>query len=138
MEERTLVIIKPDGVERNLTGHLLKEFERNDLRISRLKMMQADMELARKHYAELADKPFFNKLLDYITRGPLVVCVIDGEEAVHRVRELVGDTDPKVARPNTIRTLYGKDKTENTIHASDSVESAEREMMLWFGELYEK
>lgn len=138
MEERTLVIIKPDGVERNLTGHLLKEFERNDLRISRLKMMQADMELARKHYAELADKPFFNKLLDYITRGPLVVCVIDGEEAVHRVRELVGDTDPKIARPNTIRTLYGKDKTENTIHASDSVESAEREMMLWFGELYEK
>ncbi|WP_368646376.1 nucleoside-diphosphate kinase [Alkalibacterium putridalgicola] len=138
MEERTLVIIKPDGVERNLTGHLLKEFERNDLRISRLKMMQADMELARKHYAELADKPFFNKLLDYITRGPLVVCVIDGEDAVHRVRELVGDTDPKVARPNTIRTLYGKDKTENTIHASDSVESAEREMMLWFGELYEK
>ena len=137
MEERTLVIIKPDGVERNLTGHLLKEFERNNLRITRLKMMQADIELARKHYAELADRPFFDELLKYITRGPLVVCVIDGEDAVSRVRELVGDTDPKTARPNTIRTLYGKDKTENTVHASDSVESAEREMLLWFGELYD-
>jgi len=138
MEERTLVIIKPDGVERNLTGHLLKEFERNHLRISRLKMMQADATLARKHYADLIDRPFFNELLDYITRGPLVVCVIDGEDAVKRVRELVGDTDPKVARPNTIRTLYGKDKTENTVHASDSVESAEREMTLWFSELYDE
>lgn len=136
MIERTLVIIKPDGVERNLTGHLLKEFERNGLRISKLKMMQADMSLAKEHYAELSDKPFFNKLLDYITRGPLVVCVIDGEDAVSRVRELVGDTDPKMARINTLRTLYGKDKTENTVHASDSIESAEREIGLWFNEVY--
>lgn len=136
MEERTLVIIKPDGVERNLTGHLLSEFERNNLRISNLKMMKADLELARKHYANLSEKPFFDEVLSYITRGPLIVCVIEGEHAVERVRDLVGDTDPKKARVNTLRTLYGKDKTENTVHASDSVESAEREIDLWFNTVY--
>ena len=136
MEERTLVIIKPDGVERNLTGHLLKEFERNDLRISHLKTIQPETARVRKHYAELSDMPFFNDLLTYFTRGPVVVFLADGENAVNRVRELVGVTDPKAARPNTLRRLYGIDKSENTIHTSDSIESAERETKLWFPELF--
>lgn len=134
MKEKTLVLIKPDAVEKRLIGAILFELERNGLDVLRMKMTKATPALAEQHYAELADKPYFPKIIDYITRGPLVALIIEGENAIQRVRDLAGTTDPAEAKDNTIRSLYGKDKTENTIHASDSVESAEREMMLWLGE----
>lgn len=137
MKEKTLVLIKPDAVEKRLIGAILFELERNGLNILHMKMMKATPALAEQHYAELADKPFFPKIIDYITRGPLVALIIEGENAIQRVRDLAGTTDPAESKDNTIRALYGKDKTENTFHASDSIESAEREMKLWFGEVYD-
>lgn len=132
MQEKTLMLIKPDAVERNLTGAIINECERNDLSVGQLKMITASKSLVEKHYAELADKPFFPNLLDYITRGPLVAVILEGENAITRVRDLVGCTNPKEAKDNTLRALYGKDITENSVHASDSLESAEKEIALWF------
>lgn len=132
MQERTLVLIKPDAVERNIMGKILNELERNEMTIYEMKFMTASKSTAEAHYANLVDRPFFHEVIDYITRGPLVALIIEGENAVERVRELVGETDPKKAAPHTLRALYGKDKTENSVHASDSKESAEREIALWF------
>lgn len=130
--EQTLVIIKPDGVERNLIGSILNEYERNGLVIKNIKMLVADEELAKEHYDEHVDKPFFNDLVDYITSGPSCVLIIEGENAIERVRKINGATNPKEAQDNTIRALYGLELSKNTVHASDSQKSAKREISIWF------
>lgn len=132
MVERTLVLIKPDAVERNLIGSILSEYERNNLKIMELKLMHVSTEFAQRHYAEHEGKPFFDDLVAYLTRSPLVALILEGENAVQRVRALNGKTNPQESGDNTIRSLYGVSLSENTVHASDSPESAEREIALWF------
>lgn len=130
--EKTLVIIKPDGVERNLIGRILTEYERNGLKIEDLKLVTASQEIAAKHYAEHEGKAFYNDLVDYITSGPSVVFTVVGDRAIERVRKINGATNPEEADDNTIRSLYGVSLEKNTVHASDSVESAAREISIWF------
>lgn len=132
MTEKTLVLLKPDAVERNLIGNILTEYERNDLKVTDMKLLQASSEMAEEHYAEHKGKPFFNRLVSYLTRSPLVALVLEGEDVVNRVRTLNGTTDPEESGDNTIRALYGLSLSENTVHASDSTESAARERSIWF------
>lgn len=134
MIEKTLVLLKPDAVERNLIGSILVEYERNGLKISEMKLIKASTQLAEQHYAEHTGKPFFDRLVAYLTRSPLVALVLEGENAITRVRTLNGTTDPTDSPDNTIRALYGLSMSENTVHASDSIESAERERVIWFGQ----
>lgn len=134
MAEKTLVLLKPDAVERNLIGSILIEYERNGLKIVEMKLMKASTTLAKQHYAEHVRKPFFERLVAYLTRSPLVALVLEGENAIARVRTLNGATDPAESPDNTIRALYGVSMSENTVHASDSIESAEREIAIWFDE----
>lgn len=136
MTEKTLVLIKPDAVERNLIGRILVEYERNDLKVLDMKLMKASIDLAEKHYAEHNGKPFFNRLVTYLTRSPIVALVLEGENAISRVRALNGTTDPETSKDNTIRALYGLSLSENTVHASDSKESADRERSIWFAKNY--
>ena len=133
MIEKTLVLIKPDAVERNLIGRILVEYERNGLTVLEMKLMKASPTLAEQHYAEHEGKPFFDRLVAYLTRSPLVALVLEGENAISRVRALNGTTDPADSQDNTIRALYGKSMSENTVHASDSTESSKRERAIWFG-----
>lgn len=133
MTEKTLVLLKPDAVERNLIGHILVEYESNGLNVLEMKLMKASSTLAEQHYIEHKGKPFFDRLVAYLTRSPLVALVLEGENAISRVRALNGTTDPADSQDNTIRALYGKSMSENTVHASDSTESAERERAIWFG-----
>lgn len=130
--ERTFVMIKPDGVQRGLVGEVIRRLERKGLKIVAMKMMKVSEELATKHYAEHKEKPFFKSLLEYITSGPVVAMVVEGKNAVKVVRTLVGATNPVEASPGTIRGDYGMDIGRNVIHASDSLESAEREVSLFF------
>lgn len=132
MTEQTLVLIKPDAVERNLIGKILSEYERNGLKIVEMKLLNATTEIAKKHYAEHIEKPFFNDLVEYITSGPLVALILEGEDAIRRVRALNGATNPTDASDNTIRALYGISLSNNTVHASDSPESAVKEIAIWF------
>lgn len=130
--ERSLIIVKPDGVLRGLTGTLLSRMEGLGLRLTALKMLHMSMALAEEHYAPHRDKPFFNSLVAYITSSPVVAAVFEGEDAVGRIREAIGPTDPKKAPLHTIRGDFGLDIERNTVHASDSVETAERELALFF------
>ena len=130
--DRSLVIIKPDGVLRGLTGVLLSRLESLGLRITALKMIHMSRALAEEHYAPHRDKPFFNSLVAYITSSPVVVAIFEGDDAVARIRETIGPTNPAVASPYTIRGEFGVDIERNTIHASDSVETAAREVALFF------
>ena len=132
-EESTLLIIKPDAVRRGLVGEILSRVERKGLRIDDLKLMRIDRELAGRHYAEHAEKPFFGELVDFITGGPVVVAKVSGREAVTVLRTLMGATDPVKSALGTIRGDYGILVTENLVHGSDSPESAERELTLFFG-----
>ena len=132
MEEQSLVLLKPDAVERNIIGKILDEYERNELRIIEMKMVSVSEKIANEHYAEHIGKPFFEDLVSYITSGPIVALIIEGKNAVSRVRAINGTTDPKEAADNTIRALYGLSLSRNTVHASDSVESAKREINIWF------
>jgi len=132
--ERTLVLIKPDAVQRGLAGEILSRLERRGLRIVALKMMQVDEALAHQHYAEHRDKPFFGELVRFITSAPLIACVVEGPQAVEVVRQTMGATDPKKAAPGTIRGDLGLDITHNLIHGSDSQETARREIALFFRE----
>ena len=131
--QETLVIAKPDAVRRRLVGEILRRIEDRGLRITGLRMMRIDRDLADRHYEEHRDKPFFGELVEFITSGPVVVARIEGEDAVAAVRELMGPTDPKDAPPGTIRGDYGEVITENIVHGSDSPESAKRELDLFFG-----
>lgn len=132
MIEKTLVLIKPDAVERNLIGNILVEYERNGLKVLDMKLIHATAELAEQHYAEHKGKPFFNRLVSYLTRSPLVALVLEGENVISRVRTLNGTTDPETSQDNTIRALYALSMSENTVHASDSKQSADRERTIWF------
>ena len=132
--ERTFVMLKPDALQRNLIGELLARFDRCGLKLVAMKFMQISNELAAKHYAEHVGKPFYEKLVTYITSGPVVPMVFEGTNAVDFVRKLVGSTDPQQAAPGTIRADYGQEIGRNIIHASDSKASAEREIALFFSD----
>ena len=133
-EERTFVAIKPDGVKRGLIGKILERFENKGFKIVAMKLLQVTPEIAAKHYEEHYGKPFYNRLVHYITSGPIVAMVIEGYEAVESVRHMVGATSPLKADMGTIRADFAQVKEYNIVHGSDSVESAEREIALWFPE----
>ncbi len=132
---RTLILIKPDAFERNLTGEVLGRFERKGLKITALKLLTADEAIANEHYAEHTDKPFFGELVSFITGGPLVAAVLEGVESVKAARQLIGATNPIEAETGSIRGDFGTEVTFNLVHGSDSDESAEREIGIWFPEL---
>jgi nucleoside-diphosphate kinase len=129
---RTLILIKPDAFERGLTGEVLARFERKGLRITALRLLEADVEIANVHYAEHTDKPFFSELVEFITRGPLVAAILEGDHAVVAARQVIGATNPIDAAPGSIRGDFGLEVTFNMVHGSDSDESAEREIAIWF------
>jgi nucleoside-diphosphate kinase len=131
-EESTLLIVKPDAVRRGLVGEILRRVEVKGLRIDEVHSMRIDSALAEEHYAEHREKPFFNELVGFITSGDVVVARLVGEQAVSVLRTLIGPTDPAQAPPGTIRGDYGTLITENLVHGSDSPESAERELKLFF------
>ncbi len=135
MVEKSMVLIKPDGVEREIIGNIISVYEDNALKIANLKLMQASREIAEKHYSQHKDKPFFEELIAFITRSPLVAIILEGEDAVNRIRAINGATNPDEAEEGTIRHRYGRSKTENVVHASDSPEKAKEEIALWFSEL---
>lgn len=130
--ESTLLIVKPDGVRRCLVGDVLRRAEAKGLRIAELRMMTIDRALAEEHYGEHREKPFFGELVGFITSGPVVVARLEGERAIEVWRTLMGPTDPASAPPGTIRGDHGLIITENIVHGSDSAESAERELKLFF------
>ncbi len=132
---RTLILIKPDAFSRDLTGEVLARFERKGLQIKALKLLTADEAIAHAHYAEHRDKPFFGELVDFITGGLLVAAVLEGSEAVPAARQLIGSTNPVEAAPGSIRGDFALEVTTNMVHGSDSDESAEREIGIWFPEL---
>ncbi len=132
--ERTLVIVKPDGVQRGLIGPIITCLERRGLRIVAMKMMQIDEALARRHYAEHEGKPFYPGLISFITSAPVVVMVLEGPDAIEITRATMGATNPAQALPGTIRADYGLDSRRNLIHGSDGPESAQREIALYFTE----
>ena len=130
--ERTLVLAKPDAVQRGLAGTVLSRLEARGLKIVALRMLRMDVDLARRHYAAHEGKPFFPGLVDFITSGPIIAAVFEGRNAVEVVRQTMGATDPAKAAPGTIRGDLALDTGRNLIHGSDSVESAEREIALFF------
>ncbi|NDA79543.1 MAG: nucleoside-diphosphate kinase [Actinobacteria bacterium] len=135
--ERTLVLIKPDGVRRNLIGEVIARIERKGYLIADLRMLHADRALLEKHYAEHAGKPFYEPLLEFMLSGPIVALIAEGNRVIEGFRSLAGTTDPTTAAPGTIRGDLARDQgtkvVQNIVHGSDSVESAEREIALFFG-----
>jgi nucleoside-diphosphate kinase len=132
---QTLILVKPDAFERGLTGEIIARFERKGLRLAALKQMSVGRELAEQHYGEHKEKPFFGELIEFITRGPLVAMVLEGEEAVPAARQVIGATNPIEAAPGSIRGDYAIEVTFNLVHGSDSDETASREIALFFPEL---
>ncbi|KUJ98311.1 MAG: Nucleoside diphosphate kinase [Thermodesulfobacterium sp. 37_54] len=132
--ERTLVMIKPDGVQRNLIGKVISIFEEKGLRVVALKKVKLSKEQAKQFYVVHKERPFFESLTDYMSSGPVVAMVLEGEQAIKRVREIMGATDPKEAQEGTIRKLFAIDKEKNTVHGSDSPESAAKEIPFFFSE----
>jgi nucleoside-diphosphate kinase len=130
--ERTLIIVKPDGVERGLIGEVLRRFEQRGLTVAGLKLIRISPELAARHYAEHQGKPFYPGLISFITSGPVVVGVVEGPGAVSIVRTMMGATNPANAAPGTIRGDFAVNMSYNVIHGSDGVEAAEREIGLYF------
>jgi len=132
--ERTFVMIKPDGVQRRLIGKVIERLEQSGLKIVAMKFLHVSKELAEKHYEVHKGKPFYDGLIKYITSGPVVAMVIEGMNAIERIRNLVGVTDPQKAMPGTIRGDFAQHIGRNIIHASDAKETAEKEIKLWFSE----
>jgi len=130
--QKTLVLVKPDGVQRGLAGEIISRIERKNLKIVALRMLRMDEHMAKQHYAVHAGKPFFPDLVKFITSGPLVALLVEGERAIEVMRLMMGDTDPIKASPGTIRGDYGLDIGQNLIHGSDSQENASREIELFF------
>lgn len=136
MSERTLVLVKPDGVSRGLVGEVIARIERKGLTLAALELRTVPRDLAEQHYAEHADKPFFGSLLEFITSGAVLAAVVEGERAVAAFRQLAGGTDPvDKATPGSIRGDFALETQFNLVHGSDSVDSAKREIALWFPEL---
>ena len=130
--QRTLIILKPDCIQRRLAGEVLRRFEAKGLRLVALKLIKVDRALGETHYGEHAGRPFFGGLIDFITGGPVVVGVLEGNEAIAVVRSMLGATNGTAAAPGTIRGDYSISKQNNLVHGSDSPESAAREIALWF------
>lgn len=135
MSERTLVLVKPDGVRRGLVGEVLSRIERKGLRIVAMDLRALDRDAAQAHYTEHAEKPFYGSLVDFITSSPLVALVVEGPRAIEAFRALAGATDPVRAAPGTIRGDYALEVQENIVHGSDSPDSAEREIKIFFPDL---
>jgi nucleoside-diphosphate kinase len=131
--ERTLFIVKPDAVERNLIGKILAHVEERGFRLVEARLARLTREQCQEFYQEHAGKPFFGDLVGYMTSGPVMLTCLEREGAVTTLREVVGATDPALAAPGTVRKLYGQSKQRNSVHASDSVASGEREVRLFFG-----
>jgi nucleoside-diphosphate kinase len=135
--ERTLVLIKPDGVRRNLIGEVIARIERKGYSISNIRLLNADRALLEKHYAEHVGKPFYEPLVEFMLSGPIVALIAEGNRVIEGFRSLAGATDPTVAAPGTIRGDLARDQgtkvVQNIVHGSDSIESAEREIALFFG-----
>lgn len=131
--EHTFIMVKPDGVARGLVGEVIARFERKGLKLERIRRLEIDEALARRHYAEHVEKPFFPDLLAFITSGPVVAMEWSGESAISVARTLMGATDPKKAAPGTIRGDLALAVTENIVHGSDSPDSAHRELAIFFG-----
>jgi nucleoside-diphosphate kinase len=130
--ERTLILIKPDGVQRQLVGRILDRYEERGLKLVGLKLVHIDRDLAERHYASHREKPFFAGLVDFIVSGPLVAVAVDGPNAIGVVRAINGATRPHEAAPGTIRGDYALETAQNIVHASDSPEAAASELALWF------
>ncbi len=130
--EKTLVIIKPDGIERGLIGEIISRYEKKGLKITDCKMVRADEETLEKHYEEHKEKSFYKELISYMTRGKVLVLIVEGENAIQIVRKLNGKTNHLEAEAGTIRGDFANSVTENLVHASDSKESVEREISIWF------
>jgi nucleoside-diphosphate kinase len=130
--ERSLVLIKPDAMERGLGGTIIGRLQQQGLRLRALKMLHVDEDLAKRHYAIHKDKPFFNDLVEYITSMPIIACVFEGEEAIEKIRRIMGATDPAKAETGTVRADFGLDIQKNATHASDSEENARKEIELFF------
>jgi nucleoside-diphosphate kinase len=130
--ERTLVLIKPDAMQRRLAGEILRRFESRGLEIRAAKLLQVDRELAERHYAEHREKPFFSELVSFITSAPTLALVLEGEGAISTVRTTMGATNPPDAAPGSIRGDLALSMPDNLVHGSDSTESSQREIGLWF------
>lgn len=136
--EKTLVLIKPDGVQRNLIGEIISIYEKKSLAITALKMIKPSREMAEKHYYEHVGREYFEELIGYITEDRIVAIVLEGENSIEVVRKINGDKNPLKSELGSIRGTYTIDKTKNLVHASDSVESAIREIRIWFPEFVEE
>ena len=132
--QRTLVLVKPDGVQRGLAGEIISRLERKGLKITALKMLQMDRALAERHYDVHRDKPFFSSLVEFITSSPVIAAVVEGKEAIEVVRRMMGETDPLKSAPGTIRGDFGLELEQNLIHGSDSEENAQKEIANFFSE----
>ena len=132
--ERTFVMVKPDGVQRNLVGEVIKRFESKGFTLVGLKLISVSRELAEKHYDVHKERPFFNRLVEFIISSPVVAMVWEGQGVVSSARKIIGGTNPLEAEPGTIRGDYGIDIGRNLIHGSDAIETATREISLWFKE----
>ncbi|MFL0197444.1 nucleoside-diphosphate kinase [Clostridium sp. WILCCON 0269] len=130
--EKTLVLIKPDAMERKLMGEIISIYEKKGLHIAALKLIKPSIEVAKKHYSGHKSKPFFQELIDFITRGEICALIIEADNAIELVRKINGATDPLDAEAGTIRGQFGISKSENAVHSSDSLESAKREIEIWF------
>jgi nucleoside-diphosphate kinase len=131
--EKTLVLIKPDAMQRQLAGEILARLERRGLAVREAKLVTVDRELAERHYAEHAEKPFFGELVEFITSGPTLALVLEGEGGIAVVRRTMGATNPADSEPGSIRGDLALSMPDNLVHGSDSTESAQREIDLWFG-----
>lgn len=133
--EKTLVLVKPDGVKKHICGEVISRFERKGLALHAIKLIEVSMELAKRHYGEHEGKPFFQGLIDFITSGKVLAMVVEGENAIAAVRQINGATDPLKAVPGSIRGDFATSIDENIVHASNAPETAAREIGLWFPEL---
>jgi nucleoside-diphosphate kinase len=134
ISERTLVIIKPDAVQREIVGEIIRRFEQNNIKPLYIRMLSLDRETAGVFYAEHQGKPFFEELVEYMTSGTIVVMMMEGEDCIARVRTILGNTDPAKAEKGTIRKDFGISKGKNSVHASDSSAAAKRELEIFFGD----
>ncbi len=133
--ERTLILVKPDAFARNLSGEIIARFERKGLRLAAMQQMTISRQLAGQHYAEHEGKPFYGELVDFITSGPLVAMVLEGEHAIAAARQVIGATNPLEAATGSIRGDYALEVGQNMVHGSDAPESSAREVALFFGDL---
>ncbi|MGA1873064.1 MAG: nucleoside-diphosphate kinase [Thermoplasmatota archaeon] len=137
MRERTFFMIKPDGVHRGLVGEIVRRLETKGYKISAMKMLRLSQEKAREHYGEHLGKPFFEDLVEFITSGPVVAMIVEGEDSIEGIRKMMGMTDPKSSDPGTIRGDFGINLSRNVVHGSDSPVSARREISIFFDEAEE-